>query len=332
MKTALLSPSSQKKKILLEKRKKRILVIAGPTASGKTSLSIALASALGGEVVSADSVQVYQGMDIGTAKASPEQRALVSHHLLDVCDLSMNYNVAMFYESAQNAFKEIVLRENVPIVVGGSGFYVHTLLYGPPDGPPSVPEIRASLEKQMEDLGTDVLYERLQLFDPVYAATISVRDQHKIIRALEIMTLSEKRVSDFSKPGKLQEQAYDFRCWFIYYRREKLYPRIEERCDAMIQQGFLEEVRDLEHQGLRKNGAAAQAIGYRQALEFLESPQTEADRERFIAEFKTASRRFAKRQFTWFRNEPLFRWLDCDEHSPERLKEIILQDFEHNDF
>ncbi len=332
MRTAFLSPSLEKKKISPEQRKKRILVIAGPTAAGKTNLSLALAGALGGEVVSADSVQVYRGMDIGTAKASAEQRALVAHHLLDVCDLSVNYNVAMFYESAQNAFKEIVSRDNVPIVVGGSGFYVHTLLYGPPDGPPSVPEVRALLEKQMEDLGADVLYERLQLFDPAYAATISVRDQHKIIRALEIMTLSEKRVSDFSKPDKLQEQAYDFRCWFIYYKREKLYPRIEARCDRMIAEGFLQEVRDLEQRGLRGNGAAAQAIGYRQALEFLDSPQTDQDKERFIMEFKKASRRFAKRQFTWFRAEPLFRWLDCDAYSPERLKEMILQDFEHNDF
>jgi tRNA dimethylallyltransferase len=328
---ALQSPSSLKQKIPSETKKRRILVIAGPTASGKTKLSLSLAEAIGGEIISADSVQVYQGMDIGTAKVSPEERSLIAHHLIDICDLSTNYNVAEFYKFSQKAFQEIILRENVPIVVGGSGFYIHTLLYGPPHGPPSIPEVRKQLEKQMKELGPEVLYERLQMLDPEYAMTISEQDRHKIIRALEIMALSERKVSDFPKPNKLQEQEYDFRCWFIYYQRDKLYGRIEIRCDEMIRKGFLQEVRELEKQGLRQNFAASQAIGYRQALEYLNSPQTEEDLQVFIGKFKKASRHFAKRQFTWFRSEPLFRWLDCDAYSPEQLKEIILQDFEQND-
>lgn len=329
-KQALLSraPIPEMVKIVPQGKKKRILVIAGPTAAGKTQLSLSLAQAVGGEIVSADSCQVYRGMDIGTAKASPEERALIAHHLVDVSDLAQTYNVAEFYKTAQNSFKEIILRENVPIVVGGSGFYIHALLYGPPSGPPSIPEVREQLERQMKELGPEILYERLQMLDPEYAATIAEQDRHKIIRALEIMALSERKVSDFPKPNQLQEQDYDFRCWFIYYPRERLYSRIEMRCDEMIRKGFLEEVKELEKKGLQKNPSASQAIGYRQALDFLSSRQTEADFQTFVSAFKKASRHYAKRQFTWFRKEPLFRWLNIDEHPPERLKELILQDFE----
>ena len=333
MKNALLnrSPIPLKKKVTPEGRKRRILVIAGPTASGKTQLSLSLAQAIGGEIISADSAQVYRGMDIGTAKATPEERATIAHHLIDVADLSEPHNVTDFYKASQAAFKEIIVRENVPIVVGGSGFYIHSLLYGAPHGPPSNPEVRQQLEKQMLELGPEVMYERLQLLDSEYAATISEYDRHKISRSLEIMAISERRVSDFPKPGKLQELDYDFRCWFIYYPRERLYSRIEIRCDEMIRRGFLQEVRDLEKKGLRDNLSASQAIGYRQALEYLESAETEEDLQAFITKFKKASRHYAKRQFTWFRKEPLFRWLDCDAHPPEQLKEIILQDFEQND-
>lgn len=303
-------------------------MIAGPTASGKTQLSLSLAQTIGGEILSADSMQVYKGMDIGTAKATPEERASIAHHLIDVCDISQNFNVAEFYKQSQEAFREIYSRENVPIVVGGSGFYIHALLYGPPCGPPSIPEVRIQLEKQMQELGAEVLYERLQILDPLYAATISEHDRHKIIRALEIMALSDRKVSDFPKPDHLQEQAYDFCCWFIYYPKERLYSRIEMRCDEMIRRGFLDEVKEMDRLGLRKNPSASQAIGYRQALDFLDSPQSKQDFDRFVSEFKKASRQYAKRQFTWFRREPLFRWLNVDEHPPERIKELILQDFE----
>lgn len=333
MKQAVLSrhPVPQKQKVFTGGKKKRVLVIAGPTASGKTQLSLSLSAALGGEIVSADSMQIYRGMDIGTAKASPEERTLIAHHLIDVCGIEHTFNVAEFYKHSQDAFRDIITRENVPIVVGGSGFYIHALLYGPPAGPPSNREVREQLDRQMRDLGPEVLYERLQMFDPQYAATISEFDRHKIIRALEIMSLSEKRVSDFPKPNQLQEQEYDFRCWFIYYPRERLYSRIEKRCDEMIQAGLLDEVRELEKNGLRNNPSASQAIGYRQALEFLSTAQTAEDHQNFVDEFKKASRHYAKRQFTWFRKEPLFRWLNIEEHPVERLKELILQDFEQGD-
>jgi tRNA dimethylallyltransferase len=325
----LLSPERQK--IPPGTRKKRIIIIAGPTGAGKTRLSLLLAEAIGGEIISADSCQVYRGMDIGTAKASPEERTLIAHHLIDICDLSEPFNVAEYYKAAQEAIKEIFIRDNVPIIVGGSGFYIHALLYGPPAGPPSVPLVREQLDRQMRELGPEILYERLQMLDPAYAATISEHDRHKIVRALEIIALSERRVSDFPKPELLQEQNYDFRCWFIYYPRERLYSRIETRCEEMIRQGFLDEVKELEKKGLRQNTSAAQAIGYRQAIEFLDSPQSEEDREVFLTHFKRASRQYAKRQFTWFRKEPLFRWLNIEEFDAEHLKEMILQDFEQNE-
>lgn len=326
--SVLQEPVPKKQKIENPPLKKRIIVIAGPTAAGKTDISIALAQSIGGEVVSADSCQIYRGMDIGTAKASPEQRTLIAHHLIDICDIDEPCNVAQFSDYASNAIQEILDRDNVPIIVGGSGFYIHSLLYGPPLGPPSNKKVRQQIEHQMDNLGADALYAQLQALDPVYAETISNNDRHKIMRALEIMTLSEKKVSDFPKPKHLSEQKYDFRCWFLYHPKETLYSRIELRCDEMIRQGLLNEVRDLDTKGLRQNSAASQAIGYRQSLSFLDSPQTESDFEKFVSQFKKATRHFAKRQFTWFRKETLFRWLNVSELPPERLKELILQDFE----
>ncbi len=322
------APHPQQQKLGDGVDKKRVILIAGPTAAGKTGLSLKLAQAVGGEIISADSMQVYRGMDIGTAKATAAERTLIAHHLLDIRAIDEPFNVANFYDCTQIALTEIAARDNVPLVVGGSGFYIHTLLYGPPPGPPSSPDVRDLLERQMREMGPEVLYERLQLLDPEYAATISERDRHKIIRALEIIAISEQKVSDFVKPATLQDQLYDFRCWFIYYPRETLYQRIDTRCDQMIERGLMDEVKDLDQRGIRLNSAAAQAIGYAQALRYLDSAQTREDWEEFVGNFKKASRHFAKRQFTWFRKEPLFRWVNLEEYSEERVIETVLQDFE----
>jgi tRNA dimethylallyltransferase len=327
---SIVDPVELKEKSRQKRKKEKILVIAGPTASGKTALSLSLAQILGGEVVSADSCQVYLGMDIGTAKVKEAERAIVTHHLIDICPIQKVFNVAMFYEQAQQAFRSILSREHVPIVVGGSGFYIHALLYGPPEGPPGNKAIREKLAEQLEQFGVQVLYEQLQMRDPAYAATISEYDQHKIMRALEIILLTDRKVSDFVRP-KEELDHYDFRCWFVYYPRETLYKRIEKRCDEMIQAGLIDEVKALDQLGLRSNSAASQAIGYRQALEFLDSPQTKVDYSSFVEKFKRASRQYAKRQFTWFRKEPLFRWLNAEQYSEDQLKELILQDFEQND-
>ena len=180
-----------------------IIFIAGPTGVGKTALSFQLAQKLNIEIVSADSVQVYCGMDIGTAKVSPLGRALIPHHLIDIRRVRDSFNVADFYYEAQAAFREITAKGKTPIVVGGTGFYFNALLYGIPDSPPSIPEVRYTLEKEMELHGVEAMFQLLCEKDPVYAATISVGDRQKIIRALEIMEITGRKVSATSWRNRL---------------------------------------------------------------------------------------------------------------------------------
>ena len=312
----------------LQKQKKKILVIAGPTAVGKSSLALPLAELISGEIISADSMQVYRGMDIGTAKPSTEDRKRIPHHLVDVRNINESFNVVDFYYEARHCCQTILGYGGIPLVVGGSGFYLHSLIYGPPCGPPSVPELRRALEEEMDRLGSDRLYERLLELDPQYAHSITKNDKQKIIRALEIVTLTGNKVSKLSWKGRIKPQNYNFRCWFLHRPREQLYQRIEKRCEEMIAQGLLKEAEALDKSGIRQNLSASQAIGYRQALEFLDSPRTEEDYRCFVDSFKQISRNYAKKQFTWFRKEPLFRWLDMDLHDPEVAIEMIRQDYE----
>ncbi len=311
-----------------QRKKKKVIVIAGPTCCGKSHLAMELAQAMDGEIISADSMQVYRGMDIGTAKATLQERLLVPHHLIDTRNVKDGFNVVDFYYEARQAIQQIFERGNVPIVAGGSGFYLHALLYGPPSGPPSVPEVRKALEEQIEALGSEALYERLVQQDPQYAKTITKKDKQKIVRALEIMALTNKKVSKLSWKGRRRPQNFDFRCWFLHRPKEKLYERIDCRCDKMLSEGFLEEVVRLDREGIRENSSASQAIGYRQALDFLSTGLTHEDYEKFVKEFKQATRNYAKRQFTWFRKEPLFRWLDVDLHDPEIVFDLIKKDYE----
>lgn len=311
-----------------QKSRKKVIIIAGPTACGKSALAMSLAELNSGEIISADSMQVYRGMDIGTAKATKEERERVPHHLIDIRDVNESFNVVDFYYEARHCCQIAFGHENIPLVVGGSGFYLHSLIYGPPSGPPSVPELRKSLEEEAENLGSEFLYEKLKQLDPQYASTITKHDAQKIVRALEIIALTGKKVSKLSWKGRRKPQNYDFRCWFLHRPREVLHKRIEDRCDRMILDGLLEEVKCLDKLGLRQNTSAMQAIGYRQALEFLDSKQTKEDYKKFVETFKQASRKYAKRQFTWFRQEPLFRWLDLDMHDPEVAMEMIRQDYE----
>ena len=272
----------------------------------KTDLSLAIADILGGEIISADSMQVYRGMDVGTAKVSQEVQKAIPHHLIDIRNVRERFNVVDFYHEAHKICQEILLRDRVPIVVGGAGFYLHAFLYGPPLGPPSQMDLRERLEKQVEQMGPEVLYERLQMLDPEYAATITEKDRHKIVRALEIMALTEKKVSEIPVSKEKQADLYDFRCWFLFLPKEELYKRVEKRCDDMLQGGLLDEVKKLELLGLRENFSASQAIGYRQSLAFLDSAGTEEDWEMFVSSFKKSSRHYVRKQFTWFRKELLF--------------------------
>lgn len=312
----------------LQKQKKRVIVLSGPTCSGKSALAMQLAQAIDGEIISADSMQVYRGMDIGTAKCTTEERLLVPHHLIDIRDIHESFNVVDFYYEARQACQQILDRGHVPIIAGGSGFYLHTLLYGPPSGPPSVPELRKSLEEEIEKVGSEIMFDRLMQMDPQYARTITKNDKQKIVRALEIITLTQKKVSKLSWKGRRRPQNFDFRCWFLHRPKESLYQRINHRCDQMLAAGFLDEVKQLEIQGLRSNSSASQAIGYRQALDFLATQQTPDQLDAFIATFKQATRHYAKRQFTWFRKEPIFNWIDMDMHDPEVVFDLIVKNYE----
>lgn len=311
-----------------ERPKQKVIVIAGPTGCGKSELAMMLAKAINGEIIAADSMQVYRGMDIGTAKPTREDRLKIPHHLLDIRDVSDPMNVVDFYHEACFCLHTIRDRETVPIVVGGSGFYLRTLLYGPPMGPASSPAVRERLEKDLAELGPDVLYDRLCQLDREYSLTITRHDRHKIVRALEIIEVSGKKVSSLDWKQRQQPQKFDFHCWFLHRPRQNLYQRIERRCDRMIQEGLLQEVERLEAAGLRSNSSAAQAIGYRQALDFLASSKTSDDYAYFLEHFKQSSRQYAKRQLTWFRRESLYRWLDIDAHDFETAMELIQRDLE----
>ncbi|NGX54635.1 MAG: tRNA dimethylallyltransferase [Chlamydiae bacterium] len=311
----------------LKTKSKKVILLAGPTACGKSEFSIEIAKAVGGEIVSADSMQVYRGMDIGTAKVSQGDQARVPHHLIDIRHLQESFNVVDFYYEARRACDSILARDRVPIIVGGSGFYFRTLLYGPPLGPPSIPEMREAIEEEMHRLGAERMYDKLKELDPDYAATITKNDRQKIIRALEIVTLTGDKVSNHQWKREQIIPDYKFYCWFLYRPRKLLYTRIDERCERMLDSGLLDEVRTLEKQGLRTNPSASQAIGYRQCLEYLDTPQTGEDYKQFVQDFKTASRHYAKRQFTWFRKESLFRWLNIEVHDFEISADLIIQDF-----
>ena len=233
-----------------------------------------------------------------------------------------------FYYEARHCIQQILARDAVPIVVGGSGFYLHSLIYGPPSGPPSVPELRKALEEQLEKEGSEAMFEKLKQLDAEYAKSITKNDKQKIVRALEIVTLTGKKVSQLHWKSRRNPLNYNFRSWFLYRPKERLYQRIEERCDEMVKKGFIEEVKKLVKEGLCENSSASRAIGYRQALDFLETEQTEKDFADFVAAFKQASRHYAKRQMTWFRKRPLFNWLDVDLHDPEIAADMIRRDYE----
>jgi tRNA dimethylallyltransferase len=312
----------------LPKQKKRVIVLAGPTACGKSSFALELAKSIDGEIISADSMQVYKGMDIGTAKPTLEERDEIPHHMIDIRQVSEPFNVVDFYYEARQSIQKVLDRGKVPIVVGGSGFYIHSLLYGPPAGPPSVPEVRKALEEEYDQLGPEALYERLQQLDQVYASGITKNDKQKIIRALEIITLTGKMVSKLTWKGRRKPQNYDFRCWFLYRPREHLYRRIEQRCEQMLEMGFLDEVKSMLEQGIASNSSAVQAIGYRQAIDFLATKQTPEDYVKFVTQFKQVSRNYAKRQHTWFGKEPMFNWIDLDLHDPEVVMDLITKDYE----
>ncbi len=280
---------------------KTLLVLAGPTASGKTALSLLLAEALNGEIVSADSMQIYRGMDIGTAKATPEEQAAAPHHMIDIVDPGEDYSVSRYVEDASCCCEDIFARGRQPILVGGTGLYIDSLLAGRTFSAraEASEELRAELNADYDRLGGEAMLRELSRFDPERAALLAPSDRRRIVRAIEIYRLTGKTISAHDRETRLQPPAYaSVYAVLGFADRRRLYARIDDRVDRMAADGLFEETAALLRRGIPDASTCMQAIGYRQASQALRG---ECSREDAIAAVKQASRRYAKRQMTWFR-------------------------------
>ena len=277
----------------------RLIVIAGPTAVGKSALALRLAQQLDGEIISGDSMCVYRGLDIGTAKPSVSEQKLVPHHLIDIRRPTEPFSVVDFQQLAAAAIDEVNRRGKLPILVGGTGLYIQALLEGYQFSPTPVTPLRDDTES------TDTLYEKLNERDPSTASRIHPNDRKRILRALEVITNENKPLSR-ERAAKLQ---YDCLAFGLTMERQALYRRIDQRVDQMVGQGLLGEVDSLLSKGLATNATALQAIGYK---EFIAATQGDVPLETAIEQVKLASRRYAKRQLTWFRRMPYLEWIELN--------------------
>jgi tRNA dimethylallyltransferase len=296
-----------------------ILIIAGPTAVGKTDASLLLAQELNAEIVSADSMQIYRGMDIGTAKPTGEQRRLVYHHLIDVVEPDQPYSVGDYLRDARSAIDGILSSGGVPLIVGGTGLYIRALTRGLFHGPPADLALRERLLSRDAD-EPGILYSDLVTADPDAALKIHPNDLRRTVRALEVYYLRDRRMSEFQREHGFQEKSHSFRLVFLARSRAELYPRIERRVDEMLANGLEDEVRALMDRGYSPELPSMQGLGYKQ---FLEHFQGRISRDEAVALLKRDTRRYAKRQFTWFRREPDTVWIDIT--GLTRADDIVLQ-------
>lgn len=294
---------------------RRLLIITGPTAVGKTALSLRLAKALGGEIISADSMQVYRGMDIGTDKIPAGKMQGIPHHLIDILDPHESFNVFTFQRMAGEAAEEILQRGHLPIVVGGTGFYIQALLRGiefsqdTDDG-----SCRRELEERAQTEGAEALYRELCSVDPETAAILHANNVKRVIRSLEFYRLTGEKISDHNRTQREREAVFDHLYFVLTDAREKLYERIDSRVDEMIRQGLEQEVRDLLNTGLTGAEPSMQGLGYRQMAQALRG---EISFEEAVFNIKRDTRHFAKRQLTWFRREPEAEWIDRREYADD---------------
>lgn len=291
-------------------KKKPLIVIAGPTAAGKTKTSILLAKKVEGEIISADSMQVYRYMDIGSAKATPEEMQGVPHHLIDVLEPTEDFNVVRFQSMAKAAMEDIYARGRIPILVGGTGFYIQSILY---DIDFTENEADTSYRHELEHLareqGNETLYQMLKEADPEAAANLHPNNIKRIIRALEYHRLTGQKISEHNQEQRQKLSPYEAYYFVLTMDRARLYQRIDLRVDLMLEQGLVEEVIKLKEMGLTKNDVSMQGLGYKEILAFLDGRMT---LEEAIYVIKRDTRHFAKRQLTWFRREPEAIWIDCD--------------------
>jgi tRNA dimethylallyltransferase len=288
------------------------IFIAGPTAVGKSEIALTLAEKIGGEIISADSMQVYRGLDIGTAKPSPAERARAPHHLIDICDLTESFDAAQFIRRAQKAVEEIQSRNKIPIFCGGTGLYFKAFLSGLGEAPATNPELRAELESASFESLLNELRER----DPAAYEKIDKQNPRRVIRAIEVIRLTGKKFSEQRAEWKSEARSQKSEKFFALSRRaDDLHARINARVDAMFARGLVDETRELLARGLEKNQTAMQAIGYRQVAEHLrgECPLAET-----IELVKSRTRQFAKRQLTWFRRQLDPEWIELNpDETPE---------------
>lgn len=288
--------------------KNKLIVLAGPTAVGKTALSILLAKRIGGEIISADSMQVYRHMDIGSAKITASEMEGVPHHLIDILEPTEEFNVFLFQSLARQAIKEISSRGNIPIVVGGTGFYIQALLYDIAfEGEEDHSEIRSRLEREADEKGLDALYSQLCLVDPRSAEVIHPHNRKRLIRALEFYRLNGYPISRHNEREREKKSPYDFSYFVITDERSRLYQKIEERVDHMIEEGLVPEVQRLKEMGCDRNMVSMQGLGYKEIMDFLDGSST---LEEAVLRIKQDTRHFAKRQLTWFRRERDVIWID----------------------
>ncbi len=304
---------------------KPLIILTGPTAAGKTALSVQLAKVLDGEIISADSMQVYRRMDIGSAKIRPEEREGIPHHLIDVLEPTQDFNVVLFQQMAKEALESIYSRGRIPILAGGTGFYIQAILYdidfteNEEDA-----SYRRRLERLAEEKGPSVLHRMLQEVDEASAQAIHENNVKRVIRALEFYKLTGQKISGHNAAERQKVAAYNA-CYFVLTDdRERLYERIDRRVDKMLADGLTEEVAALREAGCTKDMVSMQGLGYKEILSFLEG---EIPLERAVYLIKRDTRHFAKRQLTWFRREKNVIWIDKNEfeEDEERILKFMLE-------
>ena len=302
-----------------------LVVLTGPTAVGKTALSIQFAKAVQGEIISADSMQVYRGMDIGSAKIKKEEMDGVPHHLLDILEPEESFNVMYFQQLAKKAIAEIYDRGHIPILTGGTGFYIQSVLYDIAFTEETDTGIRMKLEKEAAEKGAEYLHEQLALVDPVTAENIHANNVKRIIRALEFYQLNGYPLSQHNETERQKASPYLFRYYVLNEPRELLYKRIENRVEQMLEEGLVAEVEALKRKGYTRDMVSMQGLGYKEILDYLSGLCT---LEEAIDTIKKETRHFAKRQLTWFRREKEVTWVEKHEfEGAEAVLQYLVEDF-----
>ena len=302
----------------------KIIVIVGPTAVGKTYVSVELAKKLNTEIISADSMQIYRGMDVGTAKITEEEKQGINHYMIDIVDPDEDYSVSDFKRDAEKTIDRILLENKSPIIVGGSGLYVNSLIYSLDFGKAKSNEtIRKYYTAYYKKHGKDALYEKLMKVDPESTEKIHKNNVKRVIRALEVFDLTGKKFSQLNTDIRKESDKYDCILIGLSMERKLLYNRINQRVDEMLSKGLLEEVRGLLDKGYSKNLVSMRGIGYKEIIDYIEGI---TDYEEAINILKRNTRRFAKRQFTWFSKDKNVKWFSMDDlNAVDKTLDTIFQ-------